>query len=230
MGSTSAQVAAVRLASGTTPSARARIPRAFLLLFPAALLGACLSVVSPRPGKPVEIGAGKALVFGRVRVTAESGRELLVFSRDPMEHVIPPDPVFTLELREIHPPGGAVKYGSNPSPQVEEDGSFHWILKQGDYVLASNPRAYGSSRFDPGETTVLARFTVPRGAGTVNLGTLQVVLQFGWLEGWKGNEPTYTIVGLSVTDDSVQAFTRLRARYPSVPEPGVTAPMVPEQL
>ena len=127
--------------------------RAFLLV-PVALLGACLSVASPRPGRPVEVGAGKALVFGRLRVTtADHGRELRVFSRDWAEHVIPPEPVFNLELRQIHAPGGAVEYSSSPSPPIEDDGSFHWILEQGDYVLASNPRAYGSSGFDSAMST-----------------------------------------------------------------------------
>ena len=214
------------LASGR---ARRTGQRRSLLPFLIAALGACASVVSPRPGAPVEVEAGKALVFGRVRVTsARHGRELPVFSARPLEHVIPPDPVLNLELRAIHPPGGAVRYSSNPSPRVEEDGSFHWILRQGDYVLASNPRAYGSSRFEPGETTVLARFTVPRGAGTVYLGTLEVAVHLGELEQWKIHEPRYTVVRVSVVDEGEQAFTVLRSRFPSVPDPKATVPMVPE--
>jgi len=202
--------------------------RAFLLV-PVALLGACLSVASPRPGRPVEVGAGKALVFGRLRVTtADHGRELRVFSRDWAEHVIPPEPVFNLELRQIHAPGGAVEYSSSPSPPIEDDGSFHWILEQGDYVLASNPRAYGSSGFAAGDTTVLARFTVPPWAGTVYLGTLRIAVELGELEKWKGPEPRYEIARLSVADDGEQAFTLLRSRYPSVPEPRATVAMVPE--
>ena len=181
----------------------------------------------------MEVGPGKALVFGRIRVTSpEYRQELLVFSRDPMEHMLPPDPVFNLELRGIRPPGGAVKYTSNPSPAIEGDGSFHWILAQGEYVLASNPRPYGSSRFDPGETTVLARFTVPRGAGTVYLGTLEVVVRFetgDLIEAFKGRETPYTILQMSVADDGEKAFTSLLSRYPSVPEPRATVPMVPDR-
>lgn len=205
-----------------------RRARAVLLLAPAALLGACVSVVTPKPGRPVEVGAEQALVFGRVRVMWDRGLELKVFSPDPAEHVIPPDPVLSLELRQLGAPGAAVRYRSNPSPPVEDDGSFHWVLPQGDYVLASNPRRYGSSAFEPGETSVLARFTVPRGAGTVYVGTLEVVLQFGELEKFRGVEPQYAIVGLSVADEGEAAFPLLRSRYPSVPAPVITVPMVPE--
>ncbi len=205
-----------------------RRARALLALAPAALLGACVTVVSPRPGRPVEVGAEQALVFGRVRVTSDRGREFLVFSRDPAEHVIPPDPVLSLELRQLGAPGAAVRYRSNPSPPIDDDGSFHWILPHGDYVLASNPRRYGSSRFDPGDTSVLARFSVPRGAGTVYVGTLEVVLQFGQLEQFEGHEPEYAIARLSVADEAEAAFPVLRSRYPSVPEPIFTVPMVPE--
>jgi hypothetical protein len=64
----------------------------------------------------------------------------------------------------------------------------------------------------------------------VNLGTLHVAVQFGELEKWKGHEPEYTNVGLSVASDGERGFTVLRSRYPSVPEPAVTAPMIPEPL
>lgn len=198
----------------------------------AALLAGCLSVVSPRPGRPVEVQAGKALVFGRIRVTSpDYDREFLAFSRDPLEHVIPPDPVFNLELREIRPPGGAVKYRTKLSPEVAADGSFHWILAEGDYVLASNPRPYGSTRFDSSETTVLARFTVPAGPRTVYVGQIEIVVQFeqaDLVEGWKGRETTYTIHQLLVTDDGERAFATLLARHPAIPEPRATVPMVPE--
>jgi hypothetical protein len=214
---------------GVTANELFHLRRTAVVLFSVALLGACASVESPRPGKPVAVGEGKTLVFGRLRVTdPERGREFLVFSRDWTEHVIPPDPVLTLELRAMHVPGGAVKYSSNPTPPVEEDGSFHWILEQGEYILASNPRAYGSSRFDPGETTVLARFMVPRGAGTVYLGTLQILVKFGEVEAWKGHEPAYTLVRLVVVDEREQAFTLLHSRYPAVPVPEIVLPMAPE--
>jgi hypothetical protein len=139
--------------------------------------------------------------------------------------------VLTLELRGIRPPGGAVRFTTSLSPAIEEDGSFHWILPEGGYALASNPRPYGSPRFDVAETTVLARFTVPRGAGTVYLGALEVVVDFeqrDLLEGWKGNETPYAILRRSIADESEEAFAALLARFPSVPEPRATVPMVPE--
>lgn len=198
----------------------------------AALLAGCLSVVSPRPGRPVEVQAGKALVFGRIRVTSpDYDREFLAFSRDPLENVIPPAPVFNLELRELRPPGGAVKYRTKLSPEVAGDGSFHWVLAEGDYVLASNPRPFGSPRFDTSETTVLARFKVPAGPKTVYVGHLEIVVEF-WLtdliEGWEGRETPYTIRQLLVTDDGERAFAALLARHPAIPEPRATVPMVPE--
>jgi hypothetical protein len=74
---------------------------------------------------------------------------------------------------------------------------------------------------------VLARFTVPPGIGTVYLGTLEVAVELGELEKWKGHEPRYAIVLLSVANDGERAFTLLRSRYPSVPEPKATVAMVP---
>jgi len=202
------------------------------LLAGTLVLSACLPAVSPREGRPVEAGTGKALVFGRIRVTSpEYRREFLSFSKDPMEHMLPPDPVFNLELRGIRPAGGAVRYASNPAPKVEGDGSFYWILPYGDYVLASNPRPYGSSRFDPQETTALARFSVPPGAGTVYLGTLEIVVRFGTVDlvdAFKGRETLYSILRLSVADEDGQASTCLLKRFPSVPEPRATVPMAPE--
>lgn len=196
------------------------------------LLSACLPVACPQEGKPVEAGTGKALVFGRIRVTsAEYGREFLCFSKDPMDHMLPPDPVLNLELRGIRHTGWAVRYASNPTPDIEGDGWFYWMLPCGDYVLASNPRPYGSSRFDPQETTVLARFSVPPDAGTVYVGTLEIVLRFAMVdlvEAFKGRETLYSILGLSVADEDGQAFARLLERFPSVPEPRLTAPMTPE--
>jgi hypothetical protein len=203
----------------------------WLAFLAAVLLGGCLTVVSPRQGKPVAVGPGEALVFGRLRVTSPGyHREFLVFSRDVAEHVIPPDPLLNLELRGSRPPGGAVKYTTNLAPAVEGDGSFHWILARGDYALASNPRPYGSGQFDPADTTVLAQFTVPPGGGTVYVGTLEVVLRFEQrdvLGSWGGHTP-YTILRTTVVDEGEQAFAALLSRYPSIPEPRATVPMAPE--
>lgn len=214
-----------------SPTPGGRTLRTSFVLVAAILTCGCLAVVSPRHGRPVDVGSGSALVFGRIRVTSPGyRREILVFSRNPMEHVVPPDPMLNVELRGIRPPGGAVAYASHPSPEIEEDGTFHWVLPQGEYVLASNPRPYGSSRFDPAETAVLARFGVPPGARTVYLGTLEVAVDFGTgdvIEAFKGRETPYTILRLSVVDEGDRELPSLLSTYPSVPEPIVTMPMVP---
>ncbi len=174
---------------------------------------------------------GSALVFGRIRATCPGcGGELRPFSRDPMDHMLPPDPLFTLELRRFRSPGGAVRYASSPAPEVEGDGSFYWILPEGDYALASNPRPYGSSRFDPDETTVLARFAVPAGAGTLYAGTLEIIIAIGQqelIDSWRGRETLYTVSRVTVADEREPADRALGARFPSVPGPRATVLMRP---
>jgi hypothetical protein len=195
------------------------------------LLGACLlSATTPRAGRPVEVKAGQALVFGRIRLLDERSADLRVFTKDPLEHLpLVPHPAFHLELRGLRPPGGAVRYAVQPSPEIGGDGSFHWVLAHGDYAIASNPRPYGSKRFDPAETAGLARFTVPQGAGTVYLGTLDVVIrpELGLVETLRGEEILYAFLRSAVVTEET-AFAALLSRYPSIPEPRVTAPMVPE--
>ncbi len=172
-------------------------------------------------------------MFGRIRVTCPDCRgEFRPFSRDPMDHMLPPDPVFTLELRQFRASSGAVRYSSSPAPGVEGDGSFYWILPEGEYALASNPRLYGSSRFDPDETTLLARFTVPPGAGTVYAGTLEITIAVGQkelIDSWRGRETLYTVSRVTVADEGEQAYRVLVARFPSVPEPRATVLLQTEE-
>jgi hypothetical protein len=224
-------------AAGQVRGAEARMARGAVLgrraagLASAVLIGGCFAAVAPRAGRPVELRAGQALVFGRIRVHCPAyARDLPVFSRDPADHVIPPDPALELQLRALRPPGGAVRYATAPSPEVHGDGTFEWILARGDYQLLANPRPFGSPRFDDGETVALGRFTVPPGAGSIYLGTLVVELaipQQALVEAARGRETPYSVERLAVVDEQEAVLAAVLARYPSIPEPRAVAPMVP---
>lgn len=207
------------------------------LLFLFALLiltpfSACLPLRYPHPGAPVALRPGETLVFGRIRLLdAEKQYEYLPFSRDPLDHMLKPDPVMTLELRRFEKPGGAVVYKTHPAPTVETDGSFCWILPSGDYQLASNPRIYGSDQFDPGETASLARLRIPAGGGAVYLGTLMITIGdslFSVQNVLTRGATEYVIRDLQVVDDREQELLSLRKRFQSIPEPVLTELMRPE--
>jgi len=214
---------------------RGRLPLFLALL---AILSACVPLRYPGDGEPVSVRSGESLVFGRIRVIADdfkgktgSPLEFFPFSPDAAEHMMPPDPVMSLELRRFEPPGGAFVYKAYPLPKVGKEGAFRWILSAGDYTLASNPRTYGSGRFDPEETERLARFTVPRDGGTIYLGTLVVTISFGLggvLEAWRKGDTGYGISGIRVLDEREEELLELRGRYPALPEPVATRLMRPE--
>jgi hypothetical protein len=162
---------------------------------------------------------------------ASSPYEFLPFSTDPMDHMMDPDPVMSLELRRFEPPGGAFVYKAYPLPAVGKYGAFRWILPAGDYLLASNPRIYGSPHFNPRETESLARFTVPPGGGTVYLGTLIVTIGdglFDLLKGRKRGDTEYVIRDLRVVDEREGELRELRGRFPALPEPLTTGLMSAE--
>ena len=215
---------------------RFRVP--FLFILP-VLFSACMPLRYPRDGEPVVVRPGEALVFGRIRMfdsgamsrRASNPYEYLPFSTDPMDHMLQPDPVMSLELRRHEPPGGAFIYKAYPLPAIGKDGSFRWILPAGEYTLASNPRVYGSSRFDPEETEKLAGFTIPAGGGTVYVGTLVVAIGYGigdFLEAWKEGESEYDIRGLRVVEERDEELRKLRKRFPALPDPLTTGLMTTE--
>jgi hypothetical protein len=205
-----------------------------LLLALLVIFSACMPLRYPRDGEPVSVRPGEALVFGRIRMFGSDGEtkgkasspyEFFPFSTDPMDHMLNPDPVMSLELRRFEPPGGAFVYKAFPLPAVGKHGAFRWILPAGDYLLASNPRIYGSARFNPRETAELARFTVTPGGGTVYLGTLIVTIGDALfdLPGVFGKgETEYVIRGLRVVDEREEELPELRARFPALPEPVAT--------
>jgi len=216
---------------------RRRLP---LLLAFLVVLSACMPLRYPLDGEPVSVRPGEALVFGRIRMFGSdedrkgktSGPyEFLPFSTDPMDHMMNPDPVMSLELRRFEPPGGAFVYKAYPLPAVGKYGAFRWILPAGDYLLAGNPRIYGSADFNPRETERLARFTVPPHGGTVYLGTLIVTIGDGLFDlakAWKKGETEYVIRDLRVLDEREEELPELRGRFPALPEPLVTGLMSAE--
>ena len=188
------------------------------------LLSACASVGAPRAGQAVAVKQDQALVFGRIRML-DAGNEAIEYAPfrfDPWGGpFFTPLPRLSLELRQLLPPGGALRYRSHPSPQIGEDGTFAWILDAGDYQLLGNPRLLGSRRFDPDESGTLARFSVAPG-GTIYAGTLVVRAEFDPVQvarGWKDDELEYTLVEYRVVDERDAELASLRARFPALPEP-----------
>lgn len=196
--------------------------RTALIALVAMALGACLTVTAPPAGRAVAPPAGQALVFGAIRMVDEKEVAYAPAWWDPWnEPFFGPGPRLTLELRRLQPPGGAVVYRSQPAPPVEEGGAFYWLLPPGEYVLAGNPRLYGSKRFTTAETRTLARFTIPREGASIYVGALVLVIRYDLVDlatAWKRGEAEYGIVATRVADEQAGAERRLRARYPSVPE------------
>jgi len=192
-------------------------------------LSACLPLRYPRSGEPVALRQGESLVVGRIRMFAVRSRyEFLPFSRNPLDHVLKPDPIMTLELRRRESGSWAVRYRAYPAPVVADDGSFSWILGSGDYTLLGNPRLLGSPDFDPGETEELARFTVPGGGETLYVGTLVLDLSqevFDVTNMFRRGHTEYEILSRSIVDDRDDALAKLLRRLPSLPQPVPTALM-----
>lgn len=196
-----------------------------LLALAAATLAGCLSVGAPPAGRAVAPARGQALVFGAIRMVDEkdAGIEYAPVGWDPWnEPFFGPGPRLTLELRQLQPPGGAVVYRSQPTPPVEDDGAFYWLLPPGEYVLAGNPRLYGSKRFTTAETGTLARFAVPAGGGSLYVGTLVLVIRYDLVDlvrGWQRGEAEYELVATRVVDEHARGAARVRERFAEIPEP-----------
>ena len=192
------------------------------------LLSACVSIGVPKAGEPVVVEPGQALVFGRIRMLDAKNEKIehSAFSFDPWDQpFFAAGPRMSLQLRQLFPPGGAYRYKVNPTPAIEKDGAFYWVLSAGDYELLGNPRLYGSKNFDDAETMTLARFKVPASGGTTYLGTLVISVSYDLAQivhAWRTDEAEYDIRGFRVLDDRERELSRLRARYPVIPEPVVT--------
>jgi len=195
------------------------------------LLPACVSIGTPRAGEAIVVKPGQALVFGRIRMLDAKNEKIehSAFSFDPWDQpFFATGPRMSLQLRQLFPPGGAYKYKVNPTPAIEKDGAFYWILDAGDYELMGNPRLYGSKDFDDADSMTLAHFKVPANGGTTYLGTLIISVSYDLAQvvhAWKTDEAEYDIRGFHVLDDRERELARLRVRYPVIPEPVVTGLM-----
>jgi hypothetical protein len=133
-----------------------------------------------------------------------------------------PDPRMTLELRWLNPGTPLFNYLAFPAPTVEEDGSFYWILKPGDYLLLGNPRLFGSKQFNVGDTQALAHFPVPSAGGTIYLGTLVISIEYDlvdFIRSWERGEVEYEIHDVSVVDENEKMFKKIHTRFSAIPEP-----------
>lgn len=192
------------------------------------LLSSCVSLDTPPAGQPVAIHPAQALVFGHIRmIDAEvKNYEYAPFSFDP--YIVPffaPAPRMTIELRQHFPPGGVFKYKAYPAPPTETDGSFFWLLSAGDYELLGNQRLLGSKQYNEGETGALARFSVPKTSETIYICTLTISIVYGledYARAWRTDEAGYEIRSLRVTDERDRYLSKLRERYPVLPEPVTT--------
>jgi len=191
-------------------------------------LSSCISLETPRAGQPVAVEPAHALVYGRIRMLEASNEkiEYSPFWFDPWDQpFFAPGPRMTLELREHFSPGGIFRYKAYPSPPIEVDGSFFWILSAGNYELLGNPRLYGSKRFAQGETIPLARFSIHTNGGTIYVGTLIIGIDYDlidYIRAWRRGEVEYEIRSLHVVDDRDRDLSRLRQRFLALPEPVVT--------
>jgi len=176
----------------------------------------------------VVINPGQALVFGRILMHDAMNENIKYspFKFDPWdEPFFVTGPRMTLELRQLYQPGGAFKYKAYPAAPIETDGTFYWILSAGDYELLGNPRLLGSKRFAQEETDTLARFSVSTTGGTIYVGTLIISIEFDLVDymlAWKNEEAEYRIRSLRVVDERERELSKLRERFPALPEPVVT--------
>lgn len=133
----------------------------------AALLAGCfIDVRSPDPGKPLAVPAGRTLVFGRVQVLSDAGREYRPW--DPADLVSPELHLMLLRLgpREVA-----------PGMPFRQDGRFHWWLAPGDYALLGNRHDVFATRttdVERQDMTVLALLRVPAGAAASYAGDLRI--------------------------------------------------------
>lgn len=195
------------------------------------LQSSCVSIGTPRAGQPVLIQPGQALVFGSIRMLGGRNEDIECspFWFDPWDQpFFGTGPRMTLELRQLCSPGGVFKYKAYPAPPIETDGAFFWILSAGDYVLLGNPRLLGSKQFAQEETGMLARFSVSTTGGTIYIGTLIISIVFDiedFVIAWNTGEAEYEIRGLLVVDERERELSKLRERFPMLPEPVVTEHM-----
>lgn len=195
------------------------------------LQSSCVSIGIPRAGQPVVLNPGQALVFGRILMLNARNENIKYspFKFDPWdEPFFVTGPRMSLELRQHFPPGGVFKYKAYPAAPIETDGSFFWILSAGDYELLGNPRLLGSKRFTQDESGTLARFSVSTTGGTIYVGTLIISIDFDLVDfvlAWKNDEAEYEIRSLRVVDERERELSKLRERFPALPEPVVTGYM-----
>ena len=175
-----------------------------------ALLSACAGVRTPDVGQPVELAAGEAFAFGRLRLF-EAGGEQPTWSSEPLDVLLTADvPELRLALycvereeRRLYAPIG-------------EDGWFAWILPEGTWLV------YRSSRGEPIWHDVLAAFQVHARPQAQLLGELVIAIE-------RNSDPNslgYSVQSLATRLDAQAAREVLARRHPGAGENSVERPLV----
>lgn len=185
------------------------IPATALVL---VLLGGCVAVDSPQPGRALTPRAGQTLVFGRVRLLSD-GTEYR-----PWDPATQYGPQVYMALLRLGPRRVA------PSPPLEEDGRFYWWLAPGDYAVVGNRHdVYAGQTSDAQmqDMKVLALLRVP-GEGTAAYAG-ELVLELESVEMNHRRETTYEFGREDVYDRREEALAELHRLFgPLLETPGVS--------
>lgn len=174
-----------------------------------ALLTACASVESPRPGEGLGARPGRTLVFGHIRFVEG---ELEYRPWDP-GRVIGPDlylALLRLDRRRV-----------TPRLTGHADGAFYWWLAPGDYALVGNRHALlaaDATTVEMQDMAVLALLRVPAEIPASYAGELTIDIVTGGLE-LRGLTVPYEFRGAHVTDRRDEARRELERLYGPLPGP-----------
>ncbi len=180
-----------------------------LVVFALALLTACATVDSPRPGEGLGARPGRTLVFGHIRFVEG---EVEYRPWDP-GRVIGPEvylALLRLDRRRV-----------TPRLTGDADGTFYWWLAPGDYALVGNRHALLAAdalAVEMQDMAVLALLRVPAEITASYAGELMIEVMTGGLE-LRGLTVPYEFRGAHVSDRREEARRELERLYGPLPGP-----------
>lgn len=172
--------------------------RAALAFALAATFTSCLSVRSPESGARLEIAAGEALVFGRVRCF-DRGHEFDPWTREVSE-ILVEKPVVKLALFQVE------TGKKRPDVPIETRGAFEWIVPAGTYLVYHTPTV------DPPYNEPLAAFQVRAGEAPIDLGELWLDLSVD--RALSAELATYTLIAVDARPATAESAAELARRHP----------------